>query len=96
MAYCVVRSVIKDRQHANPRRWIQAPEVAAFIQERIHRASNSRGHSAQRKQGWLRGLGEHAELIVPTYGVIVHGIPTNSINTNGLLCNNNMILIAED
>ena len=30
--------------------------------------------------GWLRGLGEHAELIVPTYGVIVHGISTNSIN----------------
>lgn len=29
---------------------------------------------------WLRGLGEHAELIVPTYGVIVHGISTNSIN----------------
>lgn len=30
--------------------------------------------------GWLRGLGEHAELIVPTYGVIVHGISTSSIN----------------
>jgi hypothetical protein len=31
-------------------------------------------------KGWLRGLGEHAELIVPTYGVIVHGISTHSIN----------------
>ncbi|CAI6041452.1 unnamed protein product [Clonostachys chloroleuca] len=30
--------------------------------------------------GWLGSLGEHAEVIVPTYGVIVHGIPTNSIN----------------
>src|SRR3569833_829482 len=30
--------------------------------------------------GWIRGLGEHAELIVATYGVIVHGIPTASIN----------------
>src|SRR5687767_10886811 len=30
--------------------------------------------------GWLGGLGEHAEVIVPTYGVIAHGIPTNSIN----------------
>jgi hypothetical protein len=29
---------------------------------------------------WLRGLGEHAELIVPTYGVIVHDIPTSSID----------------
>jgi hypothetical protein len=31
-------------------------------------------------KGWLRGLGEHAELIVPTYGVIVHGISTKSID----------------
>jgi hypothetical protein len=31
---------------------------------------------------WLGGLGEHAEVVVPTYGVIVHGIPTNSINVN--------------
>ena len=30
--------------------------------------------------GWLGGLGEHADVVVPTYGVIVHGIPTNSIN----------------
>lgn len=29
---------------------------------------------------WVRGLGEHAELIVPTYGVIAHGLPTHSIN----------------
>lgn len=31
-------------------------------------------------QGWIKSLGENAELIVPTYGVIVHGIPTNSLN----------------
>ncbi|KAM3486342.1 hypothetical protein MY8738_000558 [Beauveria namnaoensis] len=31
-------------------------------------------------QGWIRSLGENAEPIVPTYGVIVHGIPTNSLN----------------
>lgn len=30
--------------------------------------------------GWLKGLGDQAELVVPTYGVIVHGIPTKSIN----------------
>jgi hypothetical protein len=29
---------------------------------------------------WLAGLGERAELITPTFGVIVHGIATNSIN----------------
>ena len=31
-------------------------------------------------KGWITGLREQAELIVPTYGVIVHGISTNSIN----------------
>jgi hypothetical protein len=30
--------------------------------------------------GWLRSMGEHAKLVVPTYGVIVHGIATHSIN----------------
>ncbi|KAK3114170.1 hypothetical protein LTR53_007778 [Teratosphaeriaceae sp. CCFEE 6253] len=32
-------------------------------------------------QEWLKGLGQRAEVIVPTYGVIVHGISTGSINT---------------
>lgn len=38
--------------------------------------------AAQLKQhrGWIKGLGERAELVIPTYGVIAHGIPTNSIN----------------
>ena len=31
-------------------------------------------------KGWVSGLGEHAELIVPTYGVVLHGIPTKSIH----------------
>jgi hypothetical protein len=31
-------------------------------------------------KGWLQGIGENAELIVPTFGVIVHGIPTSTIN----------------
>ncbi|KIW95026.1 uncharacterized protein Z519_03607 [Cladophialophora bantiana CBS 173.52] len=34
----------------------------------------------QLKSGWLKGLGDQAEVIVPTYGVIVHGISTKSIN----------------
>ena len=31
-------------------------------------------------QEWLRGLGERAKVIVPTHGVIVHGVSTRSIN----------------
>ena len=34
----------------------------------------------QKEQGWLRGLGENAELVLPTFGVIVHGVATNSMN----------------
>jgi hypothetical protein len=33
-------------------------------------------------KSWIKGLGERAELVVSTYGVIVHGIPTNSISIN--------------
>jgi hypothetical protein len=29
---------------------------------------------------WINGLREYTELVVPTYGVIVHGISTSSIN----------------
>ena len=44
--------------------------------------TSTTAEAAQLKQNkeWLGGLGARAELIVPTYGVIVHGIPTNSIN----------------
>lgn len=28
----------------------------------------------------MKGLGENAELVTQTYGVIVHGIPIKSIN----------------
>lgn len=34
----------------------------------------------RQNKGWLKGLAERAELIVPTYGVIIHGVPTSSIN----------------
>ncbi|KAF3492133.1 uncharacterized protein GIQ15_01650 [Arthroderma uncinatum] len=45
--------------------------------------TSSRAEVARLREsrGWVSGLGEHAELTVPTYGVIVHGISTNSINT---------------
>ena len=47
--------------------------------------TSTRAEASRLKQHkeWLRGLGEHAELIVPTYGVIVHDIPTNSIDVKG-------------
>lgn len=44
--------------------------------------TSTTAEAAQLKQnrGWLGGIGQHAELIMPTYGVIVHGILTSTIN----------------
>jgi hypothetical protein len=44
--------------------------------------TSTSGEAQQLKQntGWLKGLGDHAEVVVPTYGVIVHGISTKSMN----------------
>jgi hypothetical protein len=46
----------------------------------IFTTSTAEAAKLKENRGWIRGLGEHAEVIVPTYGVIVHGISTNSIN----------------
>ncbi|EPS26196.1 hypothetical protein PDE_01132 [Penicillium oxalicum 114-2] len=44
--------------------------------------TSTTAEAAQLKQnkGWIKGLRERAELVLPTYGVIAHRIPTNSIN----------------
>jgi hypothetical protein len=46
----------------------------------IFTSTTAEATQLKQNRSWIKGLGEHAELVVPTYGVIVHGIPTNSIN----------------
>jgi hypothetical protein len=46
----------------------------------IFTSTTAEATQLKHNRGWLRGLGEHAELVVPTYGVIVHGISTSSVN----------------
>ncbi|KAJ9137654.1 Endonuclease/exonuclease/phosphatase [Pleurostoma richardsiae] len=46
----------------------------------IFTSTTAEATQLKQNKGWLGGLGEHAEVIVPTYGVIVHGISTSSIN----------------
>jgi hypothetical protein len=46
----------------------------------VFTSSTAEATKLKENNGWISGLGEHAELIVPTYGVIVHGTSTNSIN----------------
>lgn len=46
----------------------------------IFTRSTAEATKLKESRGWVRSLGEQAELVVPTYGVIVHGISTSSIN----------------
>jgi hypothetical protein len=46
----------------------------------IFTSSTAEAMKLKENREWIKGLGEHAELIVPTYGVIAHGVSTNSIN----------------
>jgi hypothetical protein len=46
----------------------------------IYAATTAESRQLKEHLGWLKGLGEQAEVIVPTYGVIVHGVSTRSIN----------------
>jgi hypothetical protein len=47
---------------------------------RIFTSTTAEAIQLKENKGWITGLGEQAELIIPTYGVIVHSISTNSIN----------------
>ncbi|EDN04471.1 predicted protein [Histoplasma mississippiense (nom. inval.)] len=56
---------------------MESPSVfGRFPQSRLDSKSRPRSRITE----WVSGLGEHAELIVPTYGVITHGISTSTIN----------------
>ncbi len=46
----------------------------------IYTSTAAEAVQLKENQAWLKGLGEQAELVVPTYGVIVHGVSTRSIN----------------
>ena len=46
----------------------------------IFTSTTTEAAKLKESRGWLGSLGAQAELIVPTYGVIAHGSPTNSIN----------------
>lgn len=46
----------------------------------IFTSTTAEATQLKENKGWLRGLGDCAELLVPAYGVIIHGISTKSIN----------------
>jgi hypothetical protein len=49
----------------------------------IFTSTTTEARQLKEHKGRLKGVGEQAELIIPTYGVIVHVISTNSINIKG-------------
>jgi hypothetical protein len=46
----------------------------------IFTSTSAEAHQLKQNAGWLKGLGGQAEVVVPTHGVIVHGVATRSIN----------------
>jgi hypothetical protein len=46
----------------------------------IFASTSAEVQQLKQNTGWLKGLGDQAEIVVPTYGVIVHSISTKSIN----------------
>ena len=46
----------------------------------IFMSTSAEAQQLKQNTGWLKGLGDQAEVVVPTYGVIVHGVSTKSIN----------------
>jgi hypothetical protein len=75
-----VQNSVRDNLPTNPIKIVAAHHLkSGDIQ--IFTSTTAEATQLKENQGWLKGLGEHAELMVPTYGVIVHGISTNSINT---------------
>lgn len=60
--------------------WIVAVNQLKSGDIQIFTSSVAEATQLKENRVWVKGLGQQAELIVPTYGVIAHGIPTNSIN----------------
>ena len=46
----------------------------------IFASTSAEAQQLKQNTGWLKGLGDQAEIVVPAYRVIVHGISTKSIN----------------
>jgi hypothetical protein len=62
-------------------------------------SSTAEATKLKENRGWVRGLGEHAKLIVPACGVIVPGVSTNSVSikdqqatTQQILANNYTVI----
>ncbi|QKX57721.1 uncharacterized protein TRUGW13939_04840 [Talaromyces rugulosus] len=74
-----VQSSIQDNASTKSIKVVAAHQLkSGDIQ--IFTSTTAEASKLKKNIGWVKGLGEHAEIIVPTYGVIAHGIPTNSIN----------------
>ena len=74
-----VESSIKAHPETNSVKVIAAFQLKSGDIQVVTSTTNE-ATQLKENQAWLEGLGEQAELIVSTYGVIVHGISTNSIN----------------
>lgn len=69
-----------QQQHSNKSIKVVAAYQLKSGDIQIFTSTTTEALQLRENKAWLKGLGDHAELIVPTYGVIAHGISTNSMN----------------
>ncbi|KIW36020.1 uncharacterized protein PV06_11675 [Exophiala oligosperma] len=74
-----VQNSIRDNNGTRSVRLVAAHQLKSGDLQ-IFASTSAEVQQLKQNKGWLKGLGEHAEVVVPTYGVIVHGISTSSIN----------------
>ncbi len=79
-----LRARINSHIHASKNSDVAALSVAAAKQLRsgdlaIYTSTVAEKESLQGNSEWVKSLGATSKIVVTTYGVIAHGIPTNSI-----------------
>ena len=74
-----VQNSIRDNVPTNSVKVVAAHQLKSGDLQ-VFTSTSAEIQQLKQNTGWLKGLGDQAELIVPTYGVIVYGIPTKSIN----------------
>jgi hypothetical protein len=74
-----VQNSIRDNTPTKAIRLVAAHQLKSGDLQ-IFTSTSAEAQQLKQNTEWLKGLGDQAEVVVPTYGVIVHGVSTKSIN----------------
>lgn len=73
-----VQSAIRDNISTKSIKLVAAYQLKSGDLQ-IFTSTSAEIQELEQNRGWLKGLGDQAEIVVPTHGVIVHGVSTKSI-----------------